>query len=156
MRVCIPFTLFFRFQDLRIVGLTYQQANMPGCLGSAGMFLFYISLFNKHNTRINPMLNPQYKLYINDVWLESLWPAEYYNNKRVYFSTGARRFFTVYQVLRTGDFTLTIVDEVSLERLVFKAAEGFKEWVKQQYPNFLNCLDSVEWGDPVDSRLQPQ
>ena len=120
------------------------------------MLLFYISLFNKHNTRINPMLNPQYKLYINDVWLESLWPAEYYNNKRVYFSTGARRFFTVYQVLRTGDFTLTIVDEVSQERLVFKAAEGFKEWVKQQYPNFLNCLDSVEWGDPVDSRLQPQ
>lgn len=101
------------------------------------------------------MLNPQYKLYINDVWLESLFPAEYYNNKRVFFSTGARRFFTVYQVLRTGDFKLTIVDDATLERLVVNSAEGFKEWVGQEYPNFLNCLDTTEWGDPVDSKLQP-
>lgn len=101
------------------------------------------------------MLNPQYKLYINDVWLESLFPADYYNNKRVFFSTGARRFFTVYQVLRTGDFTLTIVDDATLERNVIEGADGFKEWVGLNYPNFLSCLDSVDWGDPVDSKLQP-
>lgn len=102
------------------------------------------------------MLNPQYKLYINDVWLESLWPEDYYNNKKVYFSTGARRFFTVYQVLRTGDFTLTIVDDVTHERTIIKTAEGFREWVMPRYPNFVPCLDTVEWGDPVDSKLQPQ
>ncbi len=102
------------------------------------------------------MLNPQYKLYINDVWLESLFPAEYYNNKRVFFSTGARRFFTVYQVLRTGDFSLTIVDDATLERLLVSSAESFKEWVGKHYPNFLNCLDTTEWGDPVESKLQPQ
>ena len=101
------------------------------------------------------MLNPQYKLYINDVWLESLFPAEYYNNKRVFFSTGARRFFTIYQVLRTGDFTLTIVDDATHARTIVPTAAEFKTWVAQEYPNFLTCLDSVDWGDPVDSKLQP-
>ncbi|NML21555.1 hypothetical protein HHL16_11760 [Pseudoflavitalea sp. G-6-1-2] len=101
------------------------------------------------------MLNPQYKLYINSVWLESLFPTDYYNNKRVFFSTGARRFFTVYQVLRTGDFTLTIVDEVTHERTVITAAADFKAWVQQHYPAFIGCLDTVDWGDPVDSMLQP-
>ncbi len=90
------------------------------------------------------MLNPQYKLYINDVWFESLFPADYYN-KRVYFATGARRFFTVYQVMRTGDFSLSIVDDATGHRLELPTAAAFKEWVEKNYSNFSHCLDGLEW-----------
>lgn len=101
------------------------------------------------------MFNPQYKLYINNVWFESLFPTSYYYDKRIFFTTGARRFFTIYQVLRTGDFVLTVVNEETGERQVIQSAAGFREWVQQHYDGFLKCLDSVDWGDNADAILKP-
>lgn len=101
------------------------------------------------------MFNPQFKLYINNVWFESLFPTNYYYDKKVFFSTGARRFFTIYQVLRTGDFTLTVVDEVSGARQLVHTAQEFKQWVEKHYDGFLRCLDTVDWGDNQDAVLKP-
>lgn len=100
------------------------------------------------------MLHSQYKLYLNNVWFETLETKDYYYDKRVFFATGARRFFTIYQILRTGDFTLTIVNEDNHEREIIKDAPGFKAWVNQHYQAFMTCLDTVDWPDHADSILK--
>ena len=100
------------------------------------------------------MLSTQYKLYFNNVWFETLETTDYYYDKRVFFATGARKFFTVYQILRTGDFTLTIVDEVTQGREIIPDAPAFREWVNIHYQPFVKCLDTVDWPDHAGSVLK--
>ncbi len=100
------------------------------------------------------MFEIRYKVYFDNVWFDSFYGTDYYDDKRVFFSSGARQFFTVYQISRSGDFTLTIVKESTDSRKIIQTAEEFKQWVSQHYPSFAGSLDSLDWAEHPDSRLQ--
>lgn len=96
----------------------------------------------------------KFKIYINNIWFDSIYGVDYYYDRRVFFASGAKQFFTIYQILKTGDFKFTIVEEISGERVEIKNAEEFKQWIERHYGSFLKCLDNVDWNSHPESNLK--
>lgn len=95
----------------------------------------------------------QFKVYINDRWFDSLFGTDYYDDKRIFFASGAKQFFTIYQILKTGDYIFTFVDENSKARTEIKNVEDFENWVEDNYNGYLNYLDNLEWANHPESDL---
>lgn len=83
--------------------------------------------------RGKPMVEIKYKVFLGDIWFESLYGADYYNDKPIFFAHGARQFFTIYQISRNGDF---------------------KKWVGENYNSFKDCLDNFYWDKNPASKLK--
>lgn len=96
----------------------------------------------------------KFKVYINDVWFDSLFGTDYYYDKRNFFVSGAKQFFTIYQILKTGDYAFTIVEENSGERTEIKNTENFRRWTEDNYDGYLNYLDNAEWDKHPESKLE--
>lgn len=99
------------------------------------------------------MSDRKYQVYLDDIWFDSLYGADYYNDKPNFFAHGAKQFFTIYQILRNGDFHLTIVEEISLARFEFDNSDEFKNWAEQNYSYFRDYLDKIYFGGHPGSKL---
>lgn len=99
------------------------------------------------------MFKYRYKIYINDRWFDSFFGTDYYDDKRIFYASGAKQFFTIYQILKTGDYNFTIVDENSGERIEITKSEEFRAWTERNYKNYLKCLDDPEWISHPESKL---
>ncbi len=100
------------------------------------------------------MSDCKYKVYLDNIWFDSLYGADYYQDKSNFFAHGARQFFTIYQILRNGDFHLTVVEEISEARFEFDNADDFKNWVGQNYNYFKKHLDAIYWSRHPESKLE--
>ncbi|MGI8786258.1 MAG: hypothetical protein ACR2HG_00670 [Pyrinomonadaceae bacterium] len=99
------------------------------------------------------MFSYKYKVFLNDIWFDSLYGVDYYYDKPNFFAHGAKQFFVIYQISRSGDFDLTIIGESSGERFEFNDAEEFKFWVKRNYEAFEKHLDKLYWDRNPASKL---
>ena len=82
------------------------------------------------------MFDCKYKVYINGLWFDALYGADYYDDKRMFYASGAKQFFTIYQILKTGDYVFTLIAEDSgqkTESLMLKVLRfGLKQL--RQFP----------------------
>ena len=99
----------------------------------------------KKGSEICRMFDCKYKIYFDNVRFDSLYGTDYYNDKPNFFAHGAKQFFTIYQILRSGDFYLTIVEENSGARFEFDNTSDFRIWVEQNYYPFKDYLDKIYW-----------
>lgn len=100
------------------------------------------------------MFDRKYTIFLDNIFFDSLYDANYYHDKSNFFAHGAKQFFTIYQISRNGDFNFTILEEISGERFEFQKAGDFKRWVKQNYAYFADYLDQIYEGVHPDSKLK--
>lgn len=100
------------------------------------------------------MFTYKFKIYINNIWFDSLYGVDYYYDKRIFFTSGAKQFFTIYQILKTGDFKFTIIEETSGERIEIETTKDFEYWVERHFGSFLKCLDNVDWNNHPEDILK--
>lgn len=100
------------------------------------------------------MSDCKYRVYLDQTYFDSLDGIDYYYDKSNFFAHGAQKFFTIYQILRSGDFELTIVEESSGIKLTFKDSAKFKDWVKQNYEAFAEYLEKFYDGGHPESKLR--
>lgn len=91
------------------------------------------------------MTDRKYIFYINKTHFETIYDIDHYNDKRVFFSNGAKQFFSVYQVLKDSKFKLVIQNSVTDEKFIVKDTGMFAAWVKENYPQFEKYLDDPSW-----------
>jgi hypothetical protein len=99
------------------------------------------------------MFERRYNIFFDDIWFDSLYGADYYLDKPNFFAHGAKQFFTIYQIFRNGDFSLTIVEVSSGAKLKINDLSEFETWVVQNYDYFKNHLNEIYWDNHPDSRL---
>lgn len=100
------------------------------------------------------MFDCKYKVHLNNIWFDSLYGADYYNDKSNFFAHGAKQFFTIYQLSRNGDLNFTIVEENSGDEVEFNNPDDFKNWVSKNYKSFADHLDKIYWSRHPDSKLK--
>ena len=86
------------------------------------------------------MFEPKYLFYLNDTYFDSIYPVDYYNDKKVFFTSGAKQFFIMYQILRHMESVLTIKEGTSSKIVSINNEDEFIQWVKRNYPMFVNKL----------------
>ena len=101
------------------------------------------------------MFGCKYKIYLDNIYFDSLYGTDYYYDKSNFFAHGAKQFFTIYQLLRIGNFNFTIVEETSGDELKFNDSAEFKGWIKLNYDAFEKYLDNLYWDKHPDSKLKP-
>lgn len=87
------------------------------------------------------MLEPKYIFYLNDTYFDTIYGLDYYNDKKVFFTSGAKQFFVMYQVLRNKGFVLTIEEKSSGNKTKISDENEFKDWVKENYAMYVNSLE---------------
>jgi len=60
----------------------------------------------------------------------------------VFFDSGAKQFFTIYQLACSGKHELTIEETETNNRLVINAEIQLKDWVAENYPMYLGYLEN--------------
>ena len=100
------------------------------------------------------MLVHRYKVFLDDIWFDSLYGTDYYYDKPNFFAHGAKQFFTIYQISRNGGFNFTIVEEVANDIFEFNKSADFKIWVIENYNSFERYLDDIYWDKHPDSKLK--
>ncbi len=88
------------------------------------------------------MLNPKYNIYLNDKYFDAIYPVDYYNDKKVFFDSGAKQFFVIYQIIRHREQKLTIEEIASGIKIEIKDEIKFKKWVNDNYPMYINYLEN--------------
>lgn len=88
------------------------------------------------------MFAPAYKIYLNNKYFDSIYTVDYYNDKKVFFDTGARMFFVLYQVISSRKFEMVIEGNGNTGRTVINDEVQFKDWVKINYPMYVNYLEN--------------
>ena len=88
------------------------------------------------------MFAPAYKVYLNNKYFDSIYTVDYYNDKKVFFDTGARLFFTLYQIISRRKFEMVIEGNGNTGRTVINDEAQFQEWVKMNYPMYVNYLEN--------------
>ena len=100
------------------------------------------------------MSDRQYKVYLSEIYFDSLYGTDYYYDKSNFFAYGAKQFFTIYQISRCGDFNFAIVEESSGNKFEFIDSAEFRRWVKQNYEHFEKHLDNFSWSEHPESKLR--
>jgi hypothetical protein len=85
-------------------------------------------------------MRPQFIFHLNDKYFDAVYPVDYYNDKKVFFDSGAKQFFVMYQILRNREFVLTIEDKSSGSKLAVNDENEFKQWVLENYPMYTQNL----------------
>lgn len=88
------------------------------------------------------MFTESYKILLNGKYFDAIYPVDFYNDKKVFFDTGARLFFTIYQIISHRKYDLTIEDNENNNRTIINNELQFKDWVAENYPIFLNYLEN--------------
>lgn len=89
------------------------------------------------------MFAPAYKIYINNKYFDSMYTVDYYNDKKVFFQTGARLFFVLYQIISCRKFEVEIEGTGNNNgKTVINDELKFSEWVKINYPMYINYLEN--------------
>jgi len=88
------------------------------------------------------MLTPKYHIHLNGKYFEAIYPVDHYNDKKVFFDSGARQFFTIYQLACRKNFTMTIKDLDSSSEIKLNDENEFRLWVEMNYPMYLSCLEN--------------
>lgn len=81
------------------------------------------------------MLEPKYKIHLNNKHFDIIYPVEFYNDKKLFYDTGAKLFFTIYQILCHRKHKLVIEETKTGSKTEIKDELGFKEWVNDNYPD---------------------
>jgi len=87
------------------------------------------------------MLTPKYHILLNGKYFEAICSVDHYNDKKVFFDSGAKQFFTIYQLVCSGKFKLTVKDLESGNEIEFKDEKEFRLWVEENFPMFLSFLE---------------
>ncbi len=90
------------------------------------------------------MLTPKYHIHLNGKYFEAIYPVDHYNDKKVFFDSGAKQFFTIYQLLCRRLFSLSIKDLDSGSEIEFKDENDLKQWVEKNYPMYLEHLEDFK------------
>ena len=88
------------------------------------------------------MLKPKYHIHLNGKYFETIYPVDHYNDKKVFFDSGAKQFFTIYQLVCRRLFSLTIKDLDSASEIEMKDENDFRLWVEMNYPMYLGYLEN--------------
>ncbi len=88
------------------------------------------------------MLTPKYHIQLNGKYFEAIYPVDHYNDKKVFFDSGAKQFFTIYQLACSRLFSLTIKDLDSAREIVLNDEKEFRLWVEMNYPMYLSYLEN--------------
>lgn len=88
------------------------------------------------------MLTPKYHILLNGKYFEAIYPVDHYNDKKVFFDSGAKQFFTIYQLVCSGKFKLTVKDMESDNVIELMDENDFSLWVKEKYPMYLDYLEN--------------
>lgn len=88
------------------------------------------------------MLEPKYKIHINGKYFDSIYPVEFYNDKKLFYDTGAKLFFTIYQIVYHRKHALVVEDAETGNKIEIIDEFEFKQWVNENYPMYLNHLDN--------------
>ena len=88
------------------------------------------------------MLKPKYHIHLNGKYFEAIYPVDHYNDKKVFFDSGAKQFFTIYQLLCRRLFSMTIKDLDSASEIEMKDENDFSLWVEMNYPMYLSFLEN--------------
>lgn len=86
------------------------------------------------------MTEPQYIFHLNDKYFDAVYPVDYYNDKKVFFDSGAKQFFVMYQLLRNKEFVLTIEDKSTGSKVTVNNENEFKQWALENYPMYNEYL----------------
>ncbi len=87
-------------------------------------------------------MNPKFIFHFNNKYFDAVYPVDYYNDKKVFFDSGAKQFFIMYQILRNSEFVLTIEDKSNSNKLTINDENEFKQWVLENYPMYNECLET--------------
>ena len=88
------------------------------------------------------MLEPKYRIHLNGKYFDAIYPVDYYNDKKVFFDSGARQFFTIYQIVSHRKHKLIIEDTATGNKIEIIDEFEFKDWVNENYPMYLNYLEN--------------
>jgi hypothetical protein len=88
------------------------------------------------------MFEAAFIFHLNDKYFGAVYPVDYYNDKKVFFDSGSRQFFAMYQILRNRQSVLTIEDNSTGSRLTMNNENEFKQWVSEHYPMYINYLEN--------------
>lgn len=87
------------------------------------------------------MLTPKYHILLNGKYFEAIYPEDHYNDKKVFFDSGAKQFFTIYQLACRRKFTLTIKELESDSEIEVNDENEFRLWVEINYLMYLSYLE---------------
>ena len=88
------------------------------------------------------MLTPKYHILLKGKYFEAIYPVDHYNDKKVFFDSGAKQFFTIYQLACRRLFSLTIKDLDSGSEIELNDENEFRLWVEMNYPMYLSYLEN--------------
>ena len=88
------------------------------------------------------MLKPKYHIHLNGKYFETIYPVDHYNDKKVFFDSGAKQFFTIYQLACSGKHELAIEKTETNSKLVINDEIQFMDWVAKNYPMYLSYLEN--------------
>lgn len=88
------------------------------------------------------MLTPKYHIHLNGKYYEAIYPVDHYNDKKVFFDSGAKQFFTIYQIANGRKFALTIKELHSGSEVKMEDENDFRMWVEMNYPMYLSFLEN--------------
>ncbi len=88
------------------------------------------------------MFSPKYKIYLNGKYFDSIYTVDYYNDKKVFFETGAKQFFVLFQLFSIRKFEIKIEETEKNTDIVLNNELQFKEWGSFNYPMYLNYLEN--------------
>jgi len=88
------------------------------------------------------MITPKYHILLNGKYFEAIYPIDHYNDKKVFFDSGAKQFFTIYQLACRGKHELAIEETETNNKLVINDEMQLKDWVAENYPMYLGYLEN--------------
>lgn len=88
------------------------------------------------------MLEPKFEINLNSRYFDSIYPVDFYNDKKVFYDSGARQFFIIYQIISHRKHILEIEETSTGNRIHIKDELKFKDWVKENYPMYLNFMEN--------------
>jgi len=88
------------------------------------------------------MLTPKYNIHLNGKYFDAIYPVDYYNDKRIFHDSGARKFFVIFQLVLGGTHVLTIEETETNNKVVINDEIQLKDWVEENYPMYLNYLEN--------------
>jgi hypothetical protein len=78
---------------------------------------------------------------VNNKHFDSVFSSDYYSDKKVFFETGRKLFFSVFHILKNGNFELRIESNSPRQHIIIHDENEFKQWVEQNYPLYAEHLE---------------
>ena len=88
------------------------------------------------------MREPKHNIHLNNKYFDAIYPVDFYNDKKVFYDSGARQFFTIYHIISHRKHILEIEETSTGNKIQIKDEREFKQWVNDNYPMYLNYLEN--------------